>query len=149
MDANTLRIATELRRSLARLSRRLRLETSQRGLSGAKHSVLGHLYRGGASTPGSLASAESVKPQSVTRLLAELERSGLVMRTQDETDRRQFKVELTAGGREVVQREARQRALWLASAMNSYLTPLERELLGLSAKLLDTLAASPCHDAST
>ena len=128
MNTDTLRIATELRRSLARLNRRLRLQTHERGLSDAKHSLL--------------AIAEAVKPQSVTRVLAELERSGLVMRSQDEADRRQFKVELTAEGRDVLQREAQQRALWLASAMDSHLTPIERELLGLAAKLLDSLAAT-------
>lgn len=141
MNANTLRTATELRRSLAQLNRRLRLQTHERGLSAAKHSLLGHLYRDGASTPGALATAEAVKPQSVTRVLAELERSGLVMRTQDEADRRQFKVELTDQGRDTLQREAQQRALWLASAMDSHLTLIERELLGLTAKLLDRLAA--------
>jgi len=142
MNTDTLRIATELRRSLARLNRRLRLQTHERGLSDAKHSLLGHLYRDGATTPGALAIAEAVKPQSVTRVLAELERSGLVMRSQDEADRRQCKVELTAEGRDVLQREAQQRALWLASAMDSHLTPIERELLGLAAKLLDSLAAT-------
>jgi DNA-binding MarR family transcriptional regulator len=92
-------------------------------------------------TPGALASAEAVKPQSITRVLAELERSGLVRRTQDADDRRQFKVELTTEGGEVLQREARQRALWLASAIDSHLTQIERDLLGLTARILDRLTA--------
>jgi DNA-binding MarR family transcriptional regulator len=136
----TLVIATDLRRNLARLNRRLRVEAREAGLSVAKHSILGHLYREGPMTPGALAAAESVQPQSVTRVLAELESAGLTLRKQDEVDRRQFKVEITAKGLEILRREAQNRALWLASSMDSCLTSIEQEMLKLAALIMDKLA---------
>jgi DNA-binding MarR family transcriptional regulator len=112
-------------------------------MSVAKHSILGHLYRDGPTTPGALAAAESVQPQSLTRVLADLEESGLAMRQQDELDRRQFYVEITAAGRESVECDARKRALWLASAMGAVLSPTEQELLRLAAQLLGRIADAP------
>jgi DNA-binding MarR family transcriptional regulator len=146
MKPNSLEIATDLRRSLARLNRRLRLEAREPGLSVAKHGILGHLYRDGPKTPGALAAAEGVQPQSITRVLAELERSGLALRRQDEVDRRQFKVEITSEGRDLVQRDARKRALWLASAMDSCLTAIEQQVLRLAAQILDNLSNAQFPD---
>lgn len=139
----TLETAAALRRSLAGLNRRLRLETRASGLSGTKHSILGQLYRAGSKTPKTLAINEGVQPQSLTRVLAELEDSRLVVRTQDESDRRQFKLEITAEGREHLIQDARNRARRLASAMDGSLTALEIDLLRLSIPLLDKLAESP------
>ena len=146
MKPDTFEIAADLRRSLARLNRRLRLEARETGLTVAKHSILGHLYRDGPKTPGALAVAEGVQPQSITRVLAELEHSGVALRRQDEIDRRQFKIEITPKGRELVQREARNRSIWLASAMNSSLTVIEQEVLRLATKIMDKVADIPYSD---
>ena len=146
MKSDSFEIAADLRRSLARLNRRLRLEARETGLTVAKHSILGHLYRDGPKTPGALAVAEGVQPQSITRVLAELEHSGLVLRRQDEIDRRQFKMEIKPEGRELVQREARNRAIWLASAMDSSLTVIEQEVLRLATKIMDKVAGVPYSD---
>jgi DNA-binding MarR family transcriptional regulator len=129
-----------LRRSLARLSRRLRTQSREAGLSAAKLSILGHLHRDGAMTPGALAAAEGVQPQSLTRVLADLEEAVYVLRQQDEKDRRQFRLEITPKGREVLVGDAKRRAVWLASAMEARLTDTERELLRLAAELMDRLA---------
>jgi DNA-binding MarR family transcriptional regulator len=146
MDRPTLEIAANLRRSMARMNRRLRQETRGNGLSAAKHGVLGHLYRDGAQTAGTLADAEGVQPQSLTRVLAELEQSGHVLRRQDDADRRQFMLEITPAGRELIRREARQRAHWLAAGMESRLTAVERQVLQLAAQLFDRLCEAPQHD---
>jgi DNA-binding MarR family transcriptional regulator len=140
MKPDSLEIATDLRGSLAHLNRRLRREAGEKGLSVAKHSILGHLYLDGPKTPGALAAAEGVQPQSITRVLAELEESGLVLRSQDETDRRQFRVEITLEGQELLQRDARGRAIWLAAAMDSCLTTVEQEVLRLAAQIMDKVA---------
>ena len=84
MGRETLETAGRLRQSLARLNRRLRTESKVLGLSATKHSILGQLYRDGPKTPKAIAAAEGVQPQSVTRVLAELEESGWVLRAQDE-----------------------------------------------------------------
>jgi DNA-binding MarR family transcriptional regulator len=143
MSQETLEMAMSLRRCLASLNRRLRLESRVSGLSATKHSILGQLYRYGPKTPKALALNEGVQPQSLTRVLAELEDSSLVLRTQDESDRRQFQLEITSEGREYVIQDARNRARWLASAMDGSLTALEKDLLRLSITLLDKLADSP------
>jgi DNA-binding MarR family transcriptional regulator len=142
-QSSVLHTAMLFRRAIARLNRRLRTQTRTAGLTVAKHSILGHLYRSGAATPGALAAAEGVQPQSLTRVLAELEEAGHVLRTQNEVDRRQFTLEITDEGREIVERDATRRAIWLASAMTSCLSATEQELLRLSAQLMERLADSP------
>src|SRR5215468_4626774 len=72
--------ATDLRRGVVGLARRLRLERNEVGLTALELSVLGHLHRHGALTPGELAAAERVQPQSLTRTLAALEAAGLMSR---------------------------------------------------------------------
>src|SRR6201998_2358034 len=72
--------ATEIRRGVISLARRLRLERSEAGLTALELSVLGHLHRRGPLTPGELAATERVQPQSLTRTLAALEAGGLVSR---------------------------------------------------------------------
>jgi DNA-binding MarR family transcriptional regulator len=146
MGQETLETADGMRRSLARLNRCLRLESRVPGLSATKHSILGQLYRGGPKTPKALAAAEGVQPQSVTRVLAELEESGWVLRAQDELDRRQFKLEITSEGRQLIIQDAKNRASWLASAMDARLTVLEKDLLRLSIQLLDKLGEAPLSD---
>ena len=145
-SSQTLDTAILLRRALTRVSRLLRNSGREAGLTAAKHSLLGHLYREGITTPGALAAAEGVQPQSLTRLLAELEELGHLVRKQDETDRRQFQLEITPKGRQLLEREAKRRALWLASAMASRLSPTEQEMLRLAAQLLDKLADAPDTD---
>jgi DNA-binding MarR family transcriptional regulator len=140
MRLETLEIAADFRRNLARLNRRLRVEARETGLSTAKHSILGHLYREGPKTPGALAVAEGVQPQSVTRVLAELEQAGWATRRQDDIDRRQFKVEITPAGQEILRREAKNRALWLAASMELSLTGIEQEMLKLASQIMDRLA---------
>lgn len=135
--------AIALRRALARLNRRLRTQGTETELSVAQHSLLGHLYRVGAMTPGALALEEGVQPQSLTRVLADLEESGHILRQPDPVDRRQSQLELTQKGREALERDARRRALWLASAMTSSLSPTEQELLRLASQLMDRLADLP------
>ena len=142
-------IAANLRRSLAGLNRRLRLESRVLGLSTAKHSILGQLYRSGPKTPTALALCEGVQPQTLTRVLADLEETGLVLRRQDERDRRQFQLEITGEGRKLLIQDARNRARLLASAIEGSLTNLEKDLLRLSIQLLDKLTEVPLPDRST
>ena len=141
-----MEVASRLRLSLSRLTRRMRLEAREPGLSVAKHTILALLAREGAKTPGALAHAEGVQPQSMTRVLAELEEEELTLRKQDTADKRQFNVEITARGRDLIDRDAQNRALWLASAINARLSPIEQELLRLTIDLIDKLVETPASD---
>jgi DNA-binding MarR family transcriptional regulator len=134
--------ATAVRRGALRLARRLRVERPEAGLSAAKISVLGYLARNGTMTPGELATADRLQPQSLTRVLAELERSGHLRRERDGADRRQHRLSLTASGQEALVRDMRQRDSWLALAMAQELTSTECDLLRLAARLMERLAAA-------
>ena len=135
-----LREAAELRRSITRLARRLRADRTGAQVTLAKLSVLGHLQAGGPLAAGELAERERAQPQSLTRVLAEMEQDGLIQRAADPDDRRRSIVRITPAGSGVLQREMRGRDVWLASAMAATLTPTERQLLALVSGLLDRLA---------
>ena len=132
--------ARALRRGTSELYRRLRAERVSHGLSPSKLSILGRLALSGPLTVTALAAKERVQPQSLTRTLADLEESKLIIRRQDQTDRRQSLTEITRLGEYLLRNDARRQAAWLAVAMSSVLTPAERELLRVAAQLMRQLA---------
>ena len=138
--SHPLELAAAIRRSVGSLGRRLRGEGTEQGVSLAKLSVLGRLLRLGSLSAAELAGLERIQPQSLTRLLADLERRGLLKRRADETDGRRALIEITPGGKDVLMRDMRQRDAWLALAMSEELTATEQELLRLAAQLLERLA---------
>jgi DNA-binding MarR family transcriptional regulator len=136
-----LREADGLRRSLSRIARELRKLRADHGISASKLSVLGRLHRaGGPLTAVDLARQERLQPQSLTRIIAELDERGLVSRRPDETDRRQVLIDIAPPGRELLVLDARAQNAWLAASMDTKLTGTEQALLILAAKLLDRLA---------
>src|SRR5436190_2422091 len=106
-----------VRRSVLRLARRLRAERPAGSVSLGKLSILGHLQPAGALTAGELATRERAQPQSLTRVLAELEQEGLIVREQDAADRRRVMVRITGAGTAALVRDMRERDAWLAAAM--------------------------------
>ncbi|MWA00154.1 MarR family transcriptional regulator [Actinomadura sp. LD22] len=121
-----------------RMARRMRSSRSPDALSSNKLIVLGHLARNGPSTAGEVAAAEGQRPQSLTRVFAELEESGLIVRTRDERDRRQAVLTITRAGGEVLRRDLDERDAWLAEALGE-LGETELEVLRLAARLMDRL----------
>jgi DNA-binding MarR family transcriptional regulator len=132
--------AAELRRAVNRLSRRMRAERPPGALPTGRLGVLAHLYRSGPSTPGVIAGALHVQPQSLTRTLAALARDGMVSRTRDARDGRSSVLELTAVGFAAMARDVRYRDEWLRRRMDAELNGTEREVLRIAAVLLDRLA---------
>ena len=106
-------VAARLRLVLNRLVRRLRSETPG-DLSPSLHSALVTIERQGPVTLGQLATCERVTPPSVTRMVATLERLGLVRRAADPCDRRVARVSLTPAGLRVVQRSRTRKTAYLA-----------------------------------
>jgi DNA-binding MarR family transcriptional regulator len=90
-------------------------------------------------TAGDLALLEQSQPQTLTRVLVELEGQGLISRTQDPADRRRAIIAITREGSRVLLDDMRHRDTWLAEAMARALTPTEQQLLHLAADLLDRL----------
>jgi len=136
---NLAEVASSIRRSVVRLVRRLRLERADEDLSLFKLSILGVLYRKGPVTATDLATREHIRPQSLTRLLAYLEKRGFVSRRPDEADRRRLLITLTAMGKKALGADVRKKEAWLARGMERTLSPDERELLFHALRLLDRL----------
>jgi DNA-binding MarR family transcriptional regulator len=135
-------LASELRFSVARLSRRLRNEREPGNpLSVAALSALGILFREGECTIGALAAHERVQPPSMTRTVNCLVEDGYAVRRANETDGRQVLVDLTEQGREILLADRRRRDAWLAQRLRE-LTPDERALLREAAPLIQRLATS-------
>ena len=132
-------VASSIRRSVVRLVRRLRLERDDEVLSLFKLSILGILYRKGPITATDLATREHIRSQSLTRLLAFLEKRGLVSRQPDEADRRRLLIAITAEGKKALIRDVRKKEAWLARVMEQVLSPEERGLLFQASRLLDRL----------
>ena len=84
----------------------------------------------------------------MTRVLAELEDEKLTLRKRDTTDKRQYNVEITARGLELIGRDAENRNLWLASAIDAQLSPIEQGLLHLTIDLIDKLIQAPAPNRS-
>ncbi|MEU9170191.1 MarR family transcriptional regulator [Streptomyces sp. NPDC048420] len=136
---NHLSSAARIRRGLVRLNRRLRQERGDGSLSPGRLEVLGHLHRNGAATPGEVAAALRQRPQSLTRVFAELEAEGLLAREAGTADRRRSVLSVTDAGRSALERDMAERDAWLARALAS-LSPTERGVLELAAELMERVA---------
>ncbi len=134
--------ASALRGAVTRLARRLRSERPRDALSPTKIAVLADLHGHGPSTPSDVADREHQQLQSLTRVFAELESTGLITRRPSSDDRRASILAVSATGAETLQRDMAQRDLWLAEALEG-LDETEIVLLRVAAKLIDQLAAAP------
>jgi len=139
-DEDLLTAATAVRQGTTRLARRLRIERREPAQTALEIGILGHLNRRGPATPGALAAAERVQPQSLTRTLASLERQNLAIRQPDDRDRRRSLLAITEAGRQALAGDLRRRDAWLARAMALRLTRAEQELLRIAGELMDRLA---------
>lgn len=134
-------LASALRISVARLSRRLRSERDPENelLPVGQLSVLGALKRGGERTVGELAALERVQPPSMTRTVNCLEEGGYVVRRKHETDGRQVVVALSEQGVQTIAADRKRRDAWLAQRLRE-LTPDERSMLRQAAPIIERLA---------
>lgn len=137
--SSTAELASIMRVSVMRLSRRLRSERSDAGLTLTQIATLGTLDRHGPLTPRELAGHEKVQPPSMTRVLAHLEELGLIDRTPHASDGRQHLVSLTGRAQDLLKEDRRRREAWLAQRL-AELTAGERDLLRAAAPLLERLS---------
>jgi DNA-binding MarR family transcriptional regulator len=137
----TAELASTMRVSVMRLSRRLRSERADHELSLTQIATLASLERKGPLTPRELASHEKVQPPSMTRILAGLEERGLITRTPHASDGRQHLVALTKPARELLREDRRRRDAWLAQRLVT-LTQAERQLLRDAALLIDRITTA-------
>jgi len=127
-------------RGVLRLGRRLRSERPDSSVSLSALGMLSTLHRVGPMPAARLAQAERLQPQSLSRLIAQLERDGLIRRRPGQEDRRTLILEITAAGRQALSHDMAARRAWLEGAMRRVLVPGEREMLAHAAVAMLRLA---------
>ncbi len=130
-----------LLRGIMSLSRRLRTERPPGCLSLSGLGILGTLRRRGALVATQLAIEERLQPQSLSRLLVDLERARLIARTRSKVDRREIQITLTEEGRQVLIEDMSARRAWLTNAMDCALTAAERQTILTASSIMLKLAA--------
>jgi len=129
-----------LARAVLRLSRRMRVEAPSGDMSSSALGLLASLYRIGPMSGVALAAEEGLKPQSLTRLVAGLEASGVIERAPDPADRRNLLITITPSGRRALRDAMRERRRWLAEAVADRLSDDERATLIEAAELMLRIA---------
>jgi len=127
-------------RAVLQLGRRLRAQRPGAAISLPQLALLATLHQQGTMRATRLAEQQRLQPQSLTRLIATLERKGLIVRRADPDDGRSRLIEITRNGRECLEHDMRPRRSWLSAAMARALTPTEQALLRLSAELMLRIA---------
>jgi DNA-binding MarR family transcriptional regulator len=129
-----------LRFVIVRLARRMR-QASNDEISPTQIAALATITREGPMTLGDLAAAERVQPPTITAAVGRLEAQGLVTRRRDDQgDRRVIRVEATADGRKLVERQRSRRTAYLAKRLRD-LPPDELDTLADAAVILDRILA--------
>ena len=115
--SDPLAVANQLRPVLLRLSRELRKETEQLGVTSRQVTLL-WLVRG---NPGmslrELAAEERISAPALSGHVDRLERAGLLERARDATDRRRVGLALTDEGERLLKRVRARRTTWLADRL--------------------------------
>jgi len=118
----TTETAARLRRAVTRLHRRLRAN-SLGGVTPTQASLLATLNQLEEPTLGDLAIAEQIQPPSVTKLVRDMEESGLITTFRDLKDRRATRVRIAPAGRRELERIRQRKTEFL-----------ERRLAALSSR---------------
>jgi DNA-binding MarR family transcriptional regulator len=132
-------LASVLRPSLLRLTRIVRNQRVDISVTLTQLSAMATLHKHGPMSAGELASAEQVQPPSMTKVLANLEERGLVVREVHPADQRKAIIAITEAGLQLLDSERRSRDAWLAGHLGM-LTADERALLQRVIPILDKLA---------
>jgi DNA-binding MarR family transcriptional regulator len=112
-------IADRLHSAAIHLLRRVRRQDSASGEGPAQLSALSVLVFGGPMTLGQLASAEQVKPPTMTRIVAGLEGRRLARRVADPVDARRIRIHATAKGTQLLQQARKGRIQHLAHGLET------------------------------
>lgn len=132
------RLASDLRLSCMRISRRVRFESTH-VVAPHQFSVLARLDDS-PRTPGELADIERVSAPSMTRTVAGLVELGYVSRADNPEDGRQVIVSLTTKGADVLRDTRRRRDQWMATRLRG-LSVQEREVLAHASTILSRVAS--------
>ena len=132
-------VADRLHSAAIHLLRRVRAQDEATGLSAARLSALSVVVFAGPVTMGRLAAAEQVTAPTMTRLLAAMEKDGLVRRERDRHDRRVTWVHATPKGSRILHAGRRRRVAALARDLSA-LSAVELALLERAAELIEKIS---------
>jgi DNA-binding MarR family transcriptional regulator len=130
-------LASRLRLAVMRLARVLRQQT-QDPVTPSQVSALHSIEHHEPISLGELAKVERVQAPTLTRIVAALEESGLVVRAVDVSDRRIARLSLTPAGRRLIERSRSRRTAYLAARLRE-LTDEERDTIERAALLLERM----------
>lgn len=128
-------LASRLRLAIARTARRLRREAGA-DLSPSLTSALASIDSHGPLTPSELAAREGVQRPTVTRVLARLQETGLVVRTADPEDGRSCLIAVSPAGHGVMEELRTRKDAYLARRLDD-LTAEDRLVLDRAAEILE------------
>lgn len=114
---DTVQIADRLRPILLKLSRELRRETREVGVSPEQVSLLVAIKYAPGIGVRDLAARERVSPPAMSNHVDRLERDGLVFRTPSLQDKRRVGLTLSPDGERILRRVRSRRTAWLATRL--------------------------------
>jgi DNA-binding MarR family transcriptional regulator len=141
IDTAVAPLASQLRVSVMRLSRRLRSERTEPLVPTAQLSALFTLSRCGPMTSRELAAIEQVRAPAISRVVTSLHRAEWISRQAACGDRRQFIIALTPAGSALLIAETSANTHWLYTRL-AELTAAEQQILRQATEILDRLVRS-------
>jgi DNA-binding MarR family transcriptional regulator len=141
-DAGVAETADLLHSASIHLLRSVRRHDARSGLTPSRLSALSVVVFAGPLPLSDLASAEGVRPPTMTRIVSALEAAGLVTREMSARDRRVALVRTTASGEQMLQ-EARARRIGQLAEQLALLRPSDLSILRRAAELIEQLAHPP------
>jgi DNA-binding MarR family transcriptional regulator len=138
-ESEAFEAARKLHRATSRLNMVL-LATRAKGMSSSRLLLLARLQREGSATASALAAHLRLQPQSMTRLIASMERHGYIARHPDAYDARQMLIEITEEGKLALRRDLGGRRRRLTDAMERTVSESERGVLVFAAELMERIA---------
>jgi len=132
-------LAEMLHRGAIALLRRVNVADRETGISPPRLSALSVLVFAGPQSLASLARAEGVKPPTMSKLVAELEASGLVEKSPDPKDGRGLVIAATSKGRKIML-QGRDRRLAILKRRLALMSRADTARLEAAAPLLLELA---------
>jgi DNA-binding MarR family transcriptional regulator len=134
-----LRVADRLHSASIHLLRRLRVRDRESGVGPAQLSALSVLVFGGPRSLAELAEIEQVKPPTMSRIVAGLERTRLVKCESTPEDARRIRIVPTAKGEKVMW-EGRRRRVEMLAELIAGLSAEEIHQMGTIAETMDGIS---------
>lgn len=134
-----MRVADRLHSASIHLLRRLRVRDRETGIGPAQLSALSVLVFGGAKSLAELAEIEQVKPPTMSRIVAGLEKSKLAKREVSAEDGRRIRILPTAKGEKAMW-EGRRRRVEMLADLISDLSGNEVQQLSEIAEMMESIS---------